>query len=120
MMRTMLKSKVSNAKVSDNNLYYKGSIEIDEAIMKAADLKEGEKVDVLNLNNGVRFQTYVIKGVFGSGVVCLNGPAARLGHKGDKIIIISYGIYENNELENFKSQYVELDESNSVKNSYEA
>lgn len=118
MMRIMLKSKVSYATLTDLQLYYKGSIAIDQAIMDAAGLKEGERVDVLNLNTGSRLQTYVIKGERDSGIICLNGPAARLGFKGDKIIIISYALYSQEELENLKSQYVELDEQNKVKNTY--
>ncbi len=118
MMRIMLKSKVAYAVVSDLELYYKGSITIDEKIMEAADLKEGERVDVLNLNNGVRLQTYVIKGARDSGVICLNGPAARLGFKGDKVVIISYGLYQEKELEGFKGKYVELDEQNKIKNTH--
>ena len=77
MMRIMLKSKIYYATISDLQLYYNGSIPIDESIMEAADLKEGERVDVLNLNNGVRLQTYVIKGERNSGTICLNSPAAR-------------------------------------------
>jgi len=118
MMRTMLKSKISYAVVNDAQLYYKGSITIDESIMEAADLKQGEKVDVLNLNNGVRLQTYVIKGIKNSGVICLNGPAARLGFKGDKIVIISYGLYQEEELDKLKGKYVEVDEQNKIKNTY--
>ncbi len=116
MMRIMLKSKVYYATISDLQLYYKGSITIDEGIMEAADLKEGERVDVLNLNNGVRLQTYVIKGERDSGAVCLNGPAARLGFKGDKIVIISYGLYQEEELKNLKGKCIELDEQNKIKN----
>lgn len=118
MMRVMLKSKVSYAVITDSQLYYKGSISIDEDIMKEADLKEHERVDVLNLNNGARLQTYVIKGEKGSGMICLNGPAARSGYKGDKIIIISYGSYAQDELGRFKTRFVELDEQNKIKNSY--
>lgn len=118
MMRIMLKSKVSYATITDLQLYYKGSITVDEDIMDKAGLKEHERVDVLNLNNGVRLQTYVIKGKRTSGMICLNGPAARNGYKGDKIIIISYGCYSPRELESFKSRFVELDEQNKVKNSY--
>ncbi len=118
MIRIMLKSKVSYATLTDLQLYYKGSISIDQEIMDAAHFKEGERVDVLNLNTGSRLQTYVIKGERGSGVICLNGPAARLGFKGDKIIIISYALYNQEELKDFKSQYVELDEQNKVKNTY--
>ena len=92
MMRTMLKSKVFYATVTEMELHYKGSITIDEEILLAGDLLEHEKVQVLNLNNGKRFETYIIKGRAGSGVICLNGPAARLGIKGDKVIVLSYGI----------------------------
>jgi aspartate 1-decarboxylase len=112
----MLKSKVYYATVTDAQLYYKGSISIDEAIIEAADLKEGERVDVLNLNNGSRLQTYVIKGKKGSGEICLNGPAARMGFKGDKIIIISYAIYKDEEIK--KARYVELGEKNEITNTY--
>ena len=118
MLRIMLKSKIFYANISDLQLYYKGSITIDERIMLEADLREGEKVDVLNLNNGVRLQTYVIKGKRGEGTICLNGPAARLGYKGDKVVIISYGMYGEEELKNLKARYVELDEHNKVKNTY--
>lgn len=118
MMRIMLKSKVSYATLTDLQLYYKGSITIDQDIIDAAGLKAGERVDVLNLNNGSRLQTYVIVGQRGSGTICLNGPAARLGFKGDKIVIISYGIYSDAELKDFKTQYVELDERNKIKNTH--
>lgn len=118
MMRTMLKSKVYYATLNDLQLYYKGSITIDAKIMEEADLKEGERVDVLNLNNGARLQTYVIKGAENSGVVCLNGPAARLGSKGDKVVIISYGLYQEEEVKDLKGKYIELDEQNKIKNTH--
>lgn len=120
MMRIMLKSKVHYATITDLHLYYKGSISIDEDILRAANLKVGERVDVLNLNNGNRLQTYVIKGEKASGKVCLNGPAARCGIKGDKLIIIAYGFYKEEELEQLKANYVELDEANKIKTSYMA
>jgi len=113
----MLKSKIYYAVVTDCQLYYRGSITIDEKIMKEADLKEGEKVEVLNLYNGKRFETYVIKGRK-RGIICLNGPAARLGIKGDKLIILSYGLYSEEELKNYKKRIVELDDRNRIKNSY--
>jgi len=113
----MLKSKIYYAVVTDCQLYYRGSITIDEKIMKEADLKEGEKVEVLNLYNGIRFETYVIKGGK-RGIICLNGPAARLGIKGDKLIILSYGLYSEEELKNYKKRIVELDDRNRIKNSY--
>ena len=118
MMRIMLKSKIYYAVINDLQLYYKGSITIDEKIMEHADLKEGERVDVLNLNNGTRLQTYVIKGAKDSGMICLNGPAARLGFKGDKIVIISYGLYGEEEIKNLKAKYIEVDEQNKIKNTH--
>ena len=118
MMRIMLKSKIYYAIVTDLQLYYKGSIAIDEEIIEAANLKAGERVDVLNLNNGTRLQTYVIKGKRNSGAICLNGPAALTAKKGDKIIILSYGIYSEEELKALKAKFVELDEKNRIKNSY--
>lgn len=120
MLRIMLKSKVSYATITDAQLYYNGSISIDEKIMEKADFKEGERVDVLNLNTGSRLQTYVIKGKKNSGVICLNGPAARLGFKGDKIVILAYGFYSEEEMKNFKTKFVELNERNKIKNTYMA
>jgi aspartate 1-decarboxylase len=114
----MLKSKVYYATITELELYYKGSITIDEEIMEKSDLQAGERVDVLNLDNGVRLQTYVIKGQRHSGAICLNGPAARLGTKGDKVIIVSYGFYDQKELSELKAKYVELDEQNKIKNTY--
>jgi len=114
----MLKSKISNATVTDAELYYKGSITIDEVLMRESDLKAGERVDVLNLNNGMRLQTYVIAGKKNSGTICLNGPAARAGCKGDKLTVISYGIYSREEQDAYKAKYVELDDHNKIKNSY--
>ena len=118
MLRAVLKSKVFYATLTDLQLYYKGSISIDEDIMKAADLREDERVDVLNLNTGTRLQTYVIKGAAASGTICLNGPAARLGFKGDKVIIVSYGFYSDEELKMQKAKLVELDEGNKIKDTH--
>lgn len=118
MLRVLLKSKIYYATITETQLYYKGSITIDEAIMEKADLQEGEKVEVLNLNNGERLETYVIKGEKNSGIICLNGPAARRGFKGDKIVILSYGLYDEKEIENHKPIFVELDNGNSLKNTY--
>lgn len=89
-MRTMLKSKIHRAKVTECNVDYEGSITIDKDLMEAADLLQYERVDVLNINNGARFSTYVIEGARGSGVICLNGAAARLVAKGDIVIVLSY------------------------------
>ena len=84
--------------------------------MAAADIREHEQVSVLNMNNGTRFDTYAIKGKKGSGVICLNGPAARLGHKGDTIVILTYAAYDESELKSFKSILVEVDGRNKIKN----
>ncbi len=118
MMRILLKSKISYATITDAQLYYKGSIAIDEKILEEADLRPGERVDVLNINTGARIQTYVIKGERGSGTICLNGPAARCGFKGDKLIIVAYGFYSEEESRSQKAKFVELDADNKVKNTY--
>ena len=89
-MRTMLKSKIHRAQVTEVNVGYEGSITIDKHLMEAADLLPYERVDVLNINNGARFNTYVIEGDRDSGEICLNGAAARLVAKGDTVIILSY------------------------------
>ena len=94
MLIEILKSKIHQAVVTEANLYYIGSITIDEDLMDAAALLENEKVHVLNLNNGERIETYVIKGVRGSGEICLNGPAARKFTVGDIVVIISYVLME--------------------------
>lgn len=120
MMRIMLKSKISYATITEAQLYYKGSITIDEALMEEAGLRTGEKVEVLNVNNGSRFETYVIKGKKNSGIICLNGPAARLGVEGDKVIVLSYALYTEEELKTLHTKFVELDERNRVKNTYMA
>jgi aspartate 1-decarboxylase len=116
----MLKSKIFHATITAAELHYKGSISIDQDIIEKADLRENEKVEVLNLNNGERLQTYVIRAKRASGTICLNGPAARLGHKGDKIIILSYGLYAEEELKRVKPIIIELDEKNGIKNTHVA
>ena len=115
MLREVLKSKIFYAKVTETELFYEGSITLDEEIIREANLILGEKVEILNLNNGERFQTYVIKGKRKSGVVCLNGPAARKALVGDKIIILSYGLFSEGELTRHKVKYVILDEQNRIK-----
>lgn len=114
MLRIMHKSKIHRATVTDANLNYVGSITIDEDLMVAADIFENEKVQVVNNNNGARFETYVIKGKKGSGVVCLNGAAARLAHPGDIVIIISYGFFDSAEAKNLKPIAVMVDEKNEI------
>ncbi|MGD9624139.1 MAG: aspartate 1-decarboxylase [Arcobacter sp.] len=110
----MLYSKIHRATVTDANLNYVGSITIDEELMNAANLRVGQKVDIVNINNGERFQTYVIKGKSGSKDMCLNGAAARKVEIGDKIIVISYASYNESELENYKPTVVLVDEKNNI------
>jgi aspartate 1-decarboxylase len=106
MQIEMLKSKIHQAVVTEANLHYVGSITIDESLMKAAHLIENEKVQVLNTNNGERLETYVIKGKKDSGVICLNGPAARKVQVGDTVVIISYCSMDFEEAKNFKPHIV--------------
>lgn len=115
MYRVIYKSKIHRATVTDANLNYVGSITIDRDLMEAADIFENEKVQVVNNNNGSRLETYVIPGERGSGIVCLNGAAARHAHPGDIVIIISYGYYENDEAQNVKPKAVIVDEKNKIK-----
>lgn len=110
----MLYSKIHRATVSDANLNYVGSITIDEELMQAAALRVGQKVDIVNINNGERFQTYVIKGKAGSKDMCLNGAAARKVQIGDKIIVIAYASYTEEELENYKPIVVLVDDKNNI------
>ena len=98
----LVKSKIHKVSVTEANLQYVGSISIDEDLMDAANIIENEKVQIVNVNNGERFETYVIKGIRGSGMICLNGPAARKAVVGDVIIIISYASMEFNEAKSFK------------------
>lgn len=112
MQITMLKSKIHRATVTDANLDYVGSITIDEKLMKQANIFENEKVQIVNINNGERFETYVIKGPFGKGDICLNGAAARLVESKDKIIIMSYCLIDENGAENFNPKVVFVDENN--------
>ena len=112
MRRRMLKSKIHRATVTDANLNYVGSITIDTDLMAAADLLEWEQVAIVDIDNGNRFETYVIPGAAGSGAMCLNGAAARLVHPGDRIIVISYADYDQSELEGFEPAVVHVDRSN--------
>ena len=112
MRRRMMKSKIHRATVTDANLNYVGSITIDTDLMEAADLLEWEQVAIVDIDNGNRFETYVIPGAAGSGAMCLNGAAARLVHPGDRIIVISYADYDQSELEGFEPAIVHVDRSN--------
>lgn len=115
MKRIMLKSKIHRATVTLSDLDYVGSITIDEELMYKADIYEFEKVLVVDVNNGARFETYTIKGEKGSGEICINGAAARLVYKGDKIIIISFAEYDEIELEGYKPTIVFVDDENKEK-----
>ena len=109
-MVTMLKSKIHRAAITGSNLHYEGSISIDPELYKAAGMHEYEQVDVLNVNNGARLTTYIIMGE--PGEIALNGAAARLGHVGDKVIIVSYGIYPDAELSRYHPSIVFVDDEN--------
>ena len=106
MFIEVVKSKIHKVSVTEANLQYVGSITIDEDLMQAADILENEKVQVVNINNGERLETYVIKGERGSGSVCLNGPAARKAAVGDVIIIISYASIDYKEAKTFKPRFI--------------
>jgi aspartate 1-decarboxylase len=113
-MRTMLKSKIHRARVTRCNVDYEGSITIDKDLIEAADLLPYEKVDVLNINNGARFHTYVIEGERGSGEICLNGAAARLVAKGDIVIILSYHTVTDDEAVTATTRLVYVDSENRI------
>lgn len=115
MERLFLKSKLHRATVTDADLNYEGSISIDPALMKAADILPFEKVDVVNINNGARFTTYAITGKENSGEICLNGAAARLVHVGDKVIIITYAHYSKDEMAAYQPTIVLLGDGNQIK-----
>lgn len=117
MLRLMCKSKIHNATITAKNINYTGSIKIDEALLEKADMLLYEIVLVVNLNNGERFETYVIPGKKNSGEIALQGGTARLGEIGDKIIIISYAYLESDSAKNHKPKFVHLNEKNKPKNS---
>lgn len=114
MQIEILKSKIHRAVITEANLQYVGSLTIDEDLMDAANLIENEKITVVNINNGERLETYLIKGGRGSGVVCLNGPAARKGTVGDVVIVISYAQMDFEEAKSFKPSVVFPKEGNKL------
>jgi aspartate 1-decarboxylase len=114
MQIEILKSKIHRAVITEANLNYMGSLTLDEDLMNAANIIENEKVQVVNINNGERLETYVIKGKRGSGIVCLNGPAARKGLPGDLIVVISYAIMDFEEGKQFKPWIVFPKEGNKL------
>jgi aspartate 1-decarboxylase len=113
-MRTMLKSKIHRARVTDANIDYEGSITIDSKLMAAADIVPYEQVHVLNINNGARFTTYAIEGEEGSGAICLNGAAARLAVKGDIVIILTYCQVPEEATKNHRPKIVHVNEKNKI------
>ncbi|MFB4211386.1 aspartate 1-decarboxylase [Shouchella sp. JSM 1781072] len=114
MYRTMMKAKLHRARVTESNLNYVGSITIDEDLLDAVDLIENEKVQIVNNNNGERFETYIIKGKRGTGEICLNGAAARKVQPGDVVIILSYVMLENQEALTHTPKVAILDETNTI------
>ena len=109
MQRVMLKSKIHRATITDSDLHYVGSITVDEDLLDAADIREHEQVHVVDVDNGARFETYTIAGERGSGEMKVNGAAARLVHRGDTIIVISYGQYDRAEMEHYEPRVVHVE-----------
>jgi aspartate 1-decarboxylase len=115
MLRLMLRAKIHRATVTDANLEYEGSLTVDPVLLEAAGILPYEQVSVSNLNNGERFETYVIPGKAGHGEMVLNGPTARKGTRGDKVIVFCYEYYSQDELRNYKPKLVYVDESNRIR-----
>jgi len=116
MLRMMYKSKIHRATLTDADLNYEGSATIDSDLLEAADILPYEKVQIVNINNGSRLETYVIEGERGSGDICLNGAAARLGEPGDMVIIISYAEMDDVEAREWEPKTILVDENNRIKN----
>jgi aspartate 1-decarboxylase len=114
MFRTMFKSKIHRATVTQADLHYVGSLTIDQDLMDAADLLPGEQVQIVDIDNGARLETYVIAGPRGTGVIGINGAAARLVHPGDLVIIISYAAMSDYEARGFEPRVVHVDRSNAM------
>ena len=115
MLRLMLRAKIHRATVTDANLEYDGSLTVDKGLMEAAGILPYEQVMVSNLNNGERFETYVIPGQKGSGIICLNGPTARKGVKGDRFVFFCYEYYNEQELKQYRPTIILLDGKNQIK-----
>ncbi|MFB4169194.1 aspartate 1-decarboxylase [Virgibacillus sp. JSM 102003] len=114
MFRTMMKAKIHRARVTEANLNYVGSITIDQNLLDQVDMLPHEKVQIVNNNNGARFETYVIPGERGSGTICLNGAAARLVQPNDIVIIVSYALISNEELASYKPKVAIMNNSNGI------
>ncbi|WP_457607351.1 aspartate 1-decarboxylase [Nitratifractor sp.] len=119
MQITMLQGKIHRATVTDANLDYVGSITIDRELLDAAGMRVGQKVDIVNVNNGERFSTYIIPGERGKREICLNGAAARKVHRGDKIIIIAYATMSEEEADRYRPKIVILDDDNVIAQAFE-
>ena len=115
MFRIMMKSKIHGATVTEANLKYTGSITIDRNLLKASDMYPFERVQIVNLNNGTRVETYVLEGQPGSGTICMNGAAARWAEVGDRVIIISYSLLTEKEIKKHSPKIVFVDDKNRVK-----
>ena len=115
MLQEFLYAKIHRATVTDANLNYVGSITIDKTLLTASGIKPNQKVEILDINNGERFYTYVIEGKENSGAVCLNGAAARKVQKGDLVIIVAYALLNEEEQKNFVPKVVHVDENNKIK-----
>jgi len=116
---TMIYSKIHRATVTDANLNYVGSITIDQELLTTANMRVGQKIDIVNVNNGERFSTYIIPGEAGKRDICLNGAAARKVHKGDKIIIIAYASMSEKEADEHKPKIIILEDDNSIAQEFE-
>ena len=114
MTRTMLKSKIHRATITDSDLHYVGSITVDPDLLEAADILEFEQVAVVDVDNGARFETYTIAGRRGSGEIKVNGAAARLVHSGDTVILISYAQYSREDIEHYEPTVVHVDHANRI------
>lgn len=115
MLIEFCKAKIAYARITEAKLFYEGSITVDKNLLEAVGLIPGERVEVLNVNNGNRFSTYIISGKAGSGQICLNGPAARLGLIDDQIMILSYALMEQEEAKTFKPKIIHLNADNTIK-----
>ncbi|MBA4392383.1 MAG: aspartate 1-decarboxylase [Desulfobacca sp.] len=115
MTRTLMKSKIHRATITEANIHYEGSMTIDQDLMEAADIVPFEQIQVYNIANGERFSTYALEGPRGSGVICLNGAAARKGVVGDLVIIATYAAIEEKEIQNFKPKIVQVDIHNHLR-----
>lgn len=115
MYRTLMKAKIHRATVTNADLNYVGSVTIDQDIMDSVNIFQNEKVQIVNNNNGARLETYVIPGERGTGIICLNGAAARLVQKGDTVIIIAYALVEESDIKYFKPKIAIMNENNQIK-----